>query len=77
MGKYEILSQFLREQATQEVPVTFAEIEHVIGGKLPRSAYVHRPWWSNNPSNSAMTRERNVLMMFSTRAVRSAFTPSR
>ena len=56
MGKYEILSQFLREQATQEVPVTFAEIEHVIGGKLPRSAYVHRPWWSNNPSNSAMTR---------------------
>src|SRR5690348_1197422 len=56
MAKYEALGPFLRGQRTQEVPVTFAEIEKVIGQKLPRSAYVHRPWWSNNPSNSAMTK---------------------
>lgn len=56
MGKYEALGQFLRGQPTEEVPLSFSEIEQVIGGTLPHSAYVHRPWWSNNPSNSAMTR---------------------
>jgi hypothetical protein len=56
MSKYDVLGQFLKGQPTHEVPVSFGEIERVIGEKLPRSAYVHRPWWSNNPSNSAMTK---------------------
>jgi hypothetical protein len=56
MAKYEALGPFLRGHPTREVPVTFSEIEKVIGEKLPRSAYVHRPWWSNNTSNSAMTK---------------------
>lgn len=55
-GKYEPLGAFLKKQVMQAVPVTFSEIETVIGETLPRSAYVHRPWWSNNPSNSAMTK---------------------
>ncbi|HEX4159759.1 MAG TPA: hypothetical protein VHY79_14930 [Rhizomicrobium sp.] len=56
MGKYEALGQFLKGQPTNEVPLSFSEIERVIGSTLPHSAYAHRPWWSNNPSNSAMTR---------------------
>jgi hypothetical protein len=56
MSKYEALTQFLKGQWPQEVPMSFAEIERVVGVKLPRSAHVHRPWWSNNPSNSAMTK---------------------
>jgi|SRR5579871_5505334 len=56
MAKYEALGRFLKEQSTDEVPISFGEIEQVIGEKLPRSAYAHRPWWSNNPSNSAMTK---------------------
>jgi hypothetical protein len=56
MSKYSALGQFLRGQPTEEVPISFSEIEGVIGKKLPRSAYAHRPWWSNNPSNSAMTK---------------------
>lgn len=36
--------------------MSFAEIEGVIGHKLPASAYRHRPWWSNNASNSVMTQ---------------------
>jgi hypothetical protein len=36
--------------------MTFAEIEKIIGSKLPPSAYDHRPWWSNNPSNNVMTK---------------------
>jgi hypothetical protein len=56
VGKYEALGQFLKGQPTEEVLLSFSEIERVIGGTLPPSAYAHRPWWSNNPSNSAMTR---------------------
>jgi hypothetical protein len=36
--------------------MSFAEIEKVIGAKLPRSATTHRAWWSNNPENNVMTR---------------------
>lgn len=56
MSKYRPLGNYLRSQSAGEVPMSFAEIEHVIGAKLPRSAYEHRPWWSNNASNSAITK---------------------
>ena len=56
MGKYEPLGQFLRRQRTQEVPLTFREIEKITGVKLPPKAQHHRAWWSNNPSNNVMTR---------------------
>jgi hypothetical protein len=36
--------------------MTFSEIERITGAKLPPSAHKHRPWWSNNPRNSVMTR---------------------
>jgi len=35
--------------------MTFAQIERVIGGKLPPSQR-NRAWWSNNPSNNVMTK---------------------
>ncbi len=55
--KYEALGDYLKARATQnEVRLSFAEIEAIIGAKLPPSAYDHRPWWSNNPSNNVMTR---------------------
>jgi hypothetical protein len=56
MNKYDPLGVFLKSQPLAQVPMTFAEIEKVIGDKLPNSAYRHRPWWSNNPSNSVMTK---------------------
>lgn len=56
MSKYEALGQFLKAQEAQTVPMTFAEIERVIGARLPPSAHKHRPWWSNNGANSALTR---------------------
>lgn len=57
MGKYEKLSAFLRAQRAQEVPMTFREIEKIIGFRLPDSARSHRAWWSNNPTNNVMTGE--------------------
>jgi hypothetical protein len=56
MTKYEPLTHFLRRQARDEVRMTFGEIEKIIGDKLPSSAAHHRAWWSNNPSNSVMTK---------------------
>ncbi|HEY3637589.1 MAG TPA: hypothetical protein VGK90_05500 [Rhizomicrobium sp.] len=56
MSKYDALGTYLRRRDLNEIPMTFAEIEQIIGGKLPRSAYAHRPWWSNGTSNSVLTR---------------------
>jgi hypothetical protein len=56
MGKYEPLGQFLRKQKADRIPMTFTEIERVIGAKLPPSKK-SRAFWSNNPDNNVMTRE--------------------
>lgn len=55
MSKYEALGDFLKRQPGERVSVSFAEIERIIGAKLPPSARKHRAWWSNNPTNSVMT----------------------
>ncbi len=55
-SKYQPLENHLKIRGLGEIPITFEEIEAVIGAKLPPSARKHRPWWSNNPSNSVMTR---------------------
>jgi hypothetical protein len=56
MTKYEPLKSFLATRAEGEVPLTFAQIEEIIGAPLPPVAFKHRAWWSNNPSNSVITR---------------------
>jgi hypothetical protein len=55
MGKYEPLGDFLRNQDGNEVRMTFAQIERLVGTRLPPSAR-YRAWWSNNPTNSVMTK---------------------
>jgi hypothetical protein len=54
--KYAPLTAHLRAQRGSQVRMTFAEIERVIGAKLPPSASSHRAWWSNNASNNVMTK---------------------
>ena len=55
MSKYENLGEFLKSQKNSAISMTFAEVERVIGHKLPRSAR-YPAWWSNNPSNNVMTK---------------------
>ncbi len=57
MGKYEPLGRFLKKQKRARIAMSFAEIERLIGAKLPKSSKSHRAWWSNNPSNNVMTKE--------------------
>ena len=56
MTKYSALGDYLKRQHREMVPLTFSEIEKITGAKLPPSARKHRPWWSNNPHNSVMTK---------------------
>ena len=55
MSKYAPLAAFLARNQGSEIPMTFAEIERVIGHALPASKR-YPAWWSNNPSNNVMTR---------------------
>jgi len=56
MGKYDPLGGFLRAQRAQEIPMSFSEIERVLGTSLPPKAQHQRAWWSNNPANNVMTK---------------------
>ena len=53
--KYSPLEEALKKHHEERVSMTFSEIERIIADDLPESAFKHRPWWSNNPSNSVIT----------------------
>ena len=55
MGKYDPLKAFLESQPIEQVSMTFAEIERLLGVPLPKSKQ-YPAWWSNNPSNNTMTK---------------------
>lgn len=56
MGKYEPLPQFLSNKPGASHRMSFEQIERVLGFKLPRSAYEHEAWWSNNPEGHSHSR---------------------
>jgi hypothetical protein len=56
MSKYEALPQFLRSAHGSIKRLGFAEIERVLGFKLPKSAYEHEAWWSNNATGHSHAR---------------------
>ena len=55
-SKYEPLTRHLRAQPADVVRMKFSDIERVIAAKLPPSAGRNRAYWSNNASNSVLTR---------------------
>jgi len=56
MTKYAPLSRALSQRTQDSWPMTFAEIESLLGSRLPSSARRYPAWWSNNPTNNTMTR---------------------
>lgn len=54
MSKYEPLKGFLIRASGHEAPMTFAEIERILGFPLPSSARSHPAWWSNSHHNPAV-----------------------
>ena len=55
MGRYEPLRAFLDQQAGEQVRLSFAEVEAILGAALPSSKR-YPAWWSNTPSNNPMTK---------------------
>ncbi|HEX5144575.1 MAG TPA: hypothetical protein VFW21_11975 [Mycobacterium sp.] len=55
MSKYQALTAFLNQQASdkKEVRLAFAELERLVG-PLPPSARSYRPWWGNSAYGQAL-----------------------
>lgn len=56
MSKYEPLPQFLGSVGGTMHRMSFGEIERILGFKLPKSAYEHEAWWSNNATGHSHAR---------------------
>lgn len=56
VSKYDPLLNGLMKESVDRVPMEFADIEAILGFKLPASSRIHRAWWSNNPDNNVMTK---------------------
>lgn len=56
MSKYEPLPQFLASARGATHRLSFTEIERILGFKLPKSAYEHEAWWSNNATGHSHAR---------------------
>ena len=56
MSKYEPLPQFLASVGGRSHRMSFGEIERILGFKLPKSAYQHEAWWSNNATGHSHAR---------------------
>lgn len=54
--KYHPLFEHLLFSGQGRLPMTFAEIEEVIGTPLPPSARSREEWWSNNPNGHSQAR---------------------
>ena len=57
-GKYTPLENHLRElPGTQnEVTLSFEEIERILNGKLPPSAYESRKWWEHETEGNHINK---------------------
>ena len=58
MNDYDALSEYLKKQARPELTLSFAEIEDIIGGALPRAAQ-RASWWDSlrSPQEKMPQRE--------------------
>ena len=50
--KYRALTDYLTNTAKDQVQLSFAEIEQILGFKLPSSAREHRAFWANTTTHS-------------------------
>lgn len=56
LSVYEPLGEHLKRSGLARIPMTFGEVEAVIGRKLPASARLHRAWWANEERGHSHAR---------------------
>ncbi len=72
MSKYQPLADFLKAQDADEVPLTFAQIERLLGARLPASAYDYAAWWANDDGKSHVQAKAWLEAGFTTERVSAA-----
>lgn len=60
MSKYATLRDWLRQSGHAQVPVSFDQLNDLVPGGLPPSAYNHGAWW-NNESDPGSTHSQSRL----------------
>jgi hypothetical protein len=57
-GKYTPLEIYLRNlpESQREVKLSFEEIERILNGKLPPSAYESQKWWEHETEGNHINR---------------------
>jgi hypothetical protein len=53
---YDALRLLLENLNQSQISMTFSEIEKVIGGKLPQTAYARNQWWENNSNRHSQAK---------------------
>ena len=48
MAKYDPLRNELRRRGQPRITMTFSEIDQLVAGGLPNSAYQYEAWWGNS-----------------------------
>jgi hypothetical protein len=56
MSKYTALTKHLSSRSGSRLPMSFAEVETILGFPLPASARSHRPWWANSAHGHVQSR---------------------
>jgi hypothetical protein len=56
MTKYEPLAAFLRSRDAGKQELDFEEVKTILGFDLPKSAYKHPAWWSNDETTHSQAR---------------------
>lgn len=54
-SKYYPLYDYLRQQDTDLVSLTIADVHNLLGGQLPPSARTQRAWWSNRRTSAVQS----------------------
>lgn len=68
VSKYSAMAAYL-SNSPDEVQLTFAQVEAIVGSRLPQSAYVHPEWWSNDSVQHVQSRMGWLAAGFKTTAV--------
>ncbi len=56
MGKYQPLAHYLKALPNDSWDAGFGDIERILGGQLPSSAYQYPAWWANQDGHHSQTK---------------------
>jgi len=56
MPNYNLFQNYLKNHPTDKIDCSISQIEQIVVGQLPNSAYKYPAWWSNSPTHPLMKK---------------------